>query len=925
MSNRKAEYWALKGGLDVVSPAITMDPGMMIGCLNMTPSINGGYQRIDGYERYDGRPLPSASTWTHLGLTTALTALVPGDPYMASVISLLNFAGMADGTTFTDFIVGAPAFTAAGDAQVTSGELVLDGTGDWIAGAHDATFRDAFSGVTGTAWTIEYKMQVGQVVAAAVHLDYRDAVDTVGMLVSQEAADENKITVRLGDATSGWEVTLQSTDTFAATDVIEVAITRSGNDYLLHLDGVYQDTAASAVTLDLGDLGLRVGAARDGTLPATGDFRRMRFTSGVSRYAVSTNYTPEAGDSYYEVLAVGASVGDVISGQTSGATAEVVLVGDDLDAIYISKITGTFVNGELLDNDTIGLLGFATIGEVPAVEYAPTITEEENAGLGAENTYREDITQVPGLNAIRGIWEIADRVYAFRDNAGETACVCHKASASGWDDSLITMADYFTFNSGSTAPSIGDTMTGASSGATGVVHKVILHSGTWAGNDAAGYLVITSPSLNFSSGENVNNTTTASANDMTTTSVSSTFAFPVGGRYDFVAENFYASATSFRTYGANGVGPAFEIDENDIVSPILLDTTAGDSPDENKPHLIEAFDGALWLAFAGGSVQKSVTGSPLTWNGFLGAAEFGLGEEITGINRSGGDVMLVRTRRHTHGFYKDGSGGYLNKIISDRAGGILWTEQVIDTSYAVDDSGLTNINRVDTFGDFAGATISDLVQPLLIARRGDITASGIIRETNTYFVLFSNGEGISAKIMGGNSKPEFGLVSLGQALNVAYSTDNEAGAPTLWFGGDSGYVYRFGLAKNFDGEAIESFVRLPFAHRGMPAYRKRYRLADLELVGQRSITLRMSAELDYAEASDTDYSWSTTVTGGGGFYDLGNWDEVYWDAQTFNTARFELTGTGQNISLLIYHNSAVTAPFVLQGVTLHYDVRRIRR
>ena len=47
------------------------------------------------------------------------------------------------------------------------------------------------------------------------------------------------------------------------------------------------------------------------------------------------------------------------------------------------------------------------------------------------------------------------------------------------------------FDSGSTKPTVGETFTGADSSHTGVVVEVeTLLSGTWAGNDAAGYLTL---------------------------------------------------------------------------------------------------------------------------------------------------------------------------------------------------------------------------------------------------------------------------------------------------------------------------------------------------------------------------------------------------------------------------------------------------
>jgi len=49
------------------------------------------------------------------------------------------------------------------------------------------------------------------------------------------------------------------------------------------------------------------------------------------------------------------------------------------------------------------------------------------------------------------------------------------------------------FDQGTVEPAEDDTLTGPTSGATGVVEEVELLSGSWAGGDAAGYITMTSP------------------------------------------------------------------------------------------------------------------------------------------------------------------------------------------------------------------------------------------------------------------------------------------------------------------------------------------------------------------------------------------------------------------------------------------------
>ena len=53
----------LQGGLDQVTPTLSLPPGVARRAANFEASVTGGYTRIQGYERYDGRPSPSAALY----------------------------------------------------------------------------------------------------------------------------------------------------------------------------------------------------------------------------------------------------------------------------------------------------------------------------------------------------------------------------------------------------------------------------------------------------------------------------------------------------------------------------------------------------------------------------------------------------------------------------------------------------------------------------------------------------------------------------------------------------------------------------------------------------------------------------------------------------------------------------------------------
>lgn len=93
MPQVQADYFALSGGMDLVTPAISISPGKVIDSQNYEPAIGGGYGRILGYERFDGRVSPTAASYwvlpvvvtgaisvgdTIIGNTSAVTGVVLG-------------------------------------------------------------------------------------------------------------------------------------------------------------------------------------------------------------------------------------------------------------------------------------------------------------------------------------------------------------------------------------------------------------------------------------------------------------------------------------------------------------------------------------------------------------------------------------------------------------------------------------------------------------------------------------------------------------------------------------------------------------------------------------------------------------------------------------------------------------------------------
>jgi hypothetical protein len=121
-----------RGGLDLVSPISQLKSGRCRDALNHEQSIDGGYTRIPGYERYDGHPSPSDATYNTItiNITGAIAAgnTITGATSGATgvVISVTLISGTSYLVAYTKAVsafVVAENITVAGPVQGTVTEL----------------------------------------------------------------------------------------------------------------------------------------------------------------------------------------------------------------------------------------------------------------------------------------------------------------------------------------------------------------------------------------------------------------------------------------------------------------------------------------------------------------------------------------------------------------------------------------------------------------------------------------------------------------------------------------------------------------------------------------------------------------------------------------------------------------------------------
>ena len=126
------EFIQFSGGVDLVSPPLSMGTGFCQAAQNMECDINNGYRRVDGYERFDGRPEPSEQTYAILAITltgaiavgntvTGVTSAATG--YVLAVVSGYLVITKITGT----FVSGETLNVAAAPQATTTAAAITDG------------------------------------------------------------------------------------------------------------------------------------------------------------------------------------------------------------------------------------------------------------------------------------------------------------------------------------------------------------------------------------------------------------------------------------------------------------------------------------------------------------------------------------------------------------------------------------------------------------------------------------------------------------------------------------------------------------------------------------------------------------------------------------------------------------------------------
>lgn len=366
-----SEYdrFALAGGLDSSTPYISRDPGTLLQCRNFSPDSDGGYRIRGGFERFDGRLAPSAVKLMSLHVTGDTSGYLCGQTVTGSLSGAKGVIGRiqadqlwVDVQTTAEFrngdVVGAATVSFITEEPVATSSYVPDnGEENKVLIVTPTANFDPQPGI---------KIRgddSGAVIMITNSIRTPTTMWLYGYVLEGELMEGEDVREQDGDYAT--IVTLTTVEYMLSTPN-----TPAGAWYFLstlrrQAIGVVPGTGPITGVWELNN---DVYAFRNGA---------MYRSSSTGWQNVSLGRTLKWKERPDTVTDDELGSGDIIKGVTSGATATVGWVGYGGSQYHkegymsLSSVTGTFVDGEDIQNTSVGNIvigkadGTATVNTLP--------------------------------------------------------------------------------------------------------------------------------------------------------------------------------------------------------------------------------------------------------------------------------------------------------------------------------------------------------------------------------------------------------------------------------------------------------------------------------------------------------------------------------------------------------------------------------
>lgn len=617
------------------------------------------------------------------------------------------------------------------------------------------------------------------------------------------------------------------------------------------------------------------------------------------------------------------TVGLTITQAVSGATGVVVAVSNVTGAFYVAvtKVTGAFDY-----THSVTIPGPLTVGT--ATTPSSVLSAQTNAQYlaAAADVYRADIGGVPGSGPVRGVVAMTfsgvDGVYAFRDNAGATASALYKSSGAGW--TLVPFFNTVVFTAGGgggTGPVDGGTLT--QGGVTATIKRVMWASGTWGGGaTAAGTFVVTNPAGgNFGAGA----ATVTGGFTLTLGGIQTAITMLPGGKFEFVKCNFAGQLITRRIYGSDGVNKCFEFDGTTL-API----TTGLSPD--SPKHVTFHKNFLFIAQAS-SIFYCGAGTPFKWTATDGGGEIATGDEVNGMITLPGSqtssTLCVFMAGNTAFLYGIDPASFNYILFNQGTGALPYSVQNLFDTCVLDHLGAISIKTTLNYGNFEPNALTKNIFPFVQQERSKIVASSVSRDKSQYRMFFSDGYGLWLTLIN-QQYLGAGVVLFPDPVSCCDEQDLSTGGEVTFFGtgNTSGYVMQLDMGTSFDGANIDAHITLAWDPFKSPRILKRYRNASIEVQGGAYALINFGYQLGYGTPNISQpgiVPYPTNFAAAAAWDSGFSWDQFVWDGQTLTPTDVDMTGTGENVQVMISSSTNYIAAYNVNSVIYAYSPRRMIR
>lgn len=391
------------------------------------------------------------------------------------------------------------------------------------------------------------------------------------------------------------------------------------------------------------------------------------------------------------------------------------------------------------------------------------------------------------------------------------------------------------------------------------------------------------------------------------------------GKYHSVTANFSGSAAATEIVGCDEVNTAFRFDGTTytpLIGPV--------APDE--PYLVVVLPSqVLLMAYRGGSLVFSAVGEPTKFSAAEGGGEIAVSDEITALTMQANNSLMVGCRNRTYILYGTSKADFNLTTYTTTTGVHFGTDKSIGQTFFIDDRGITQLERVQAFGNFDSGVISQKIEPLISRLMNSVSSTFIVKSKNQYRICFDDNTGVIMTLVGGRD-PQFSTFNYNHRVACSDSNEDDTGREFIVFGSDDGFVYEAESGTSFDGEPYIDLLRPVFFDAGAPEIRKRWHKAVVEAASVGETTITFLPDFDYSDPNTPEGLVKIVeVIGAGGYWDQGVWDEIKWTTASIYTTELYLEGSARNISLTMTTNSSTAGPHTINSIIYHATPRSLRR